>query len=38
MDGALTPPAADETFRLIYRSRSLLPLDGRKAELGDLFS
>lgn len=38
MDGAATSPVPGETFRLIYRSRSLLPLDGRRAELGELFS
>ncbi len=29
---------ADGQFRLIYRSRNLIPLDSRKAELGTLFS
>ncbi len=26
------------TFRLMYRSRDLIPAEGRKAELGSLFS
>lgn len=30
--------ASDPTFRLIYRSRSLIPADRRKVELGSLFS
>lgn len=34
MDGAST----DAVFRLIYRSRDRIPLDERRAELGELFS
>ena len=29
---------SDTTFRLIYRSRSLIPADSRKAVLGEIFS
>jgi Sensors of blue-light using FAD len=29
---------SDGVFRLIYRSRNLIPLDSRKADLGPLFS
>ncbi len=29
---------ADTTFRLIYRSRSLIPAENRKAVLGEIFS
>ena len=31
-------PALEETFRLMYRSRDLIPADRRKVELGLLFS
>ena len=36
-DPAQAQPAGS-VFRLIYRSRNLIPLDDRKAELGTLFS
>ncbi len=32
------PEGSEQTFRLMYRSRSLIPEEGRKAELGRLFS
>jgi Sensors of blue-light using FAD len=38
MDVATTEPTTGEVFRLIYRSRARIPQDGRRAELGELFS
>jgi hypothetical protein len=38
MDAAATDGASEGTFRLIYRSRSRIPEEGRRAELGALFS
>jgi hypothetical protein len=38
MTEAAQAPGSGEVFRLIYRSRNLVPPDDRKAELGTLFS
>ena len=38
MTDASSPSASEETFRLIYRSRSLVPEADRKVEYGALFS
>jgi hypothetical protein len=38
MSEAAPAPQAGDVFRLIYRSRNLIPLDSRKTELGTLFS
>jgi hypothetical protein len=38
MTEAAQTPEAGDVFRLIYRSRNLIPPDTRKAELGALFS
>lgn len=38
MTDAAPSSAPDRTFRLIYRSRCLIPQDRRKVELGTLFS
>jgi len=38
MTEAAQAPEADGVFRLIYRSRDLIPADDRKTELGSLFS
>ena len=38
MTEAAQAPGSGEVFRLIYRSRNLIPPDDRKAELGTLFS
>lgn len=38
MDEATDDAASDGTFRLIYRSRSRIPSQDRRAELGRLFS
>ena len=38
MTEAAQAPEADSVFRLIYRSRNLIPPDDRRTELGSLFS
>ena len=38
MTEAAQAPEADGVFRLIYRSRNLIPPDDRRTELGSLFS
>ena len=38
MTGSAGDPAAEGTFRLMYRSRSRIPAEKGKAELGALFS
>lgn len=38
MTGAAEVPSAESTFRLMYRSRNLIPPDRLKKELGALFS
>jgi hypothetical protein len=38
MTEAAQVPEADGVFRLIYRSRNLIPPDDRRTELGSLFS
>ena len=38
MTEAAQAPGSGDVFRLIYRSRNLIPPDDRKAELGSLFS
>lgn len=38
MAGPAADPSAPQTFRLIYRSHSLIPEQGRRAALGELFS
>ncbi|HEX4256045.1 MAG TPA: BLUF domain-containing protein [Streptosporangiaceae bacterium] len=38
MTEAAQAPEADGVFRLIYRSRNLIPPDDRKTQLGSLFS
>jgi hypothetical protein len=37
MSDAAPDPASDKSFRLMYRSRSRIPAEGRKTELGELF-